>query len=229
MYYRKPDGWIVPAQSAPNYFAGKIGRKFTPLPQYGTFTPGEMSEDTRGIPFNAHAEPWRVIFQNNGAEAFPVEQIVAYNWHLSPPYAGVSFPQMEGVEVPEMYCPECDIMPCHDIADLAVHLRIGHKYTRADLTAYGNEIGIKFDRKRTRVKLPPGLETKLAKIEATESPPLERGEVCGLDGCNWAVPKNSEKPKGAMEWHRTKAKKHQSGTVPAQKGATDGATEIQQT
>lgn len=228
MYYKKPDGWIIPAQSAPNYFAGKLARGFTPLPQYGTFTPGEKSEDTRGIPFDAHVEMWRVIFQKNGAEAFPVEQVIAYNWHLVPPYAGVTFPQMEGVDVPELDCPECDLMPCHDVADLATHLRIRHKYARADLTAYGDEIGIKFDRKRTRVRVRPELREALAKVEEMTPATLERGEVCGKDGCIWAVSKNSKRPKQAMAFHRDRAMIHQSGTVPAPKGATDGATEIQQ-
>jgi hypothetical protein len=226
MYYRKPDGWIVPAQSAPNYFAGKLARGFTPLPQYGTFTPGQMSEDVRGIPFDAHTEMWRVIFQKDGAEAFPVEQIIAYNWHLSPPYAGVTFPQMEGVEVPELDCPECEIPPCHDISDLASHLRIGHKYTRTDLRVYGDEIGIKFDRKRTKVRMRPELKEALTKVEETTTVTLERGDPCGVDGCGWRPTKGKNYEK-AMKGHRRM--KHQSGTVPAQKGATDGATEIQQT
>lgn len=230
MYYRKPDGWIVPGQSAPNYFAGKLARGYTPLPQYGTFTPGQMSEDIRGVPFDAHAEMWRVIFQKDGAEAFPIDQIIAYNWHLAPPYAGVTFPQMEGVDVPVLDCPECDLTPCHDIADLATHLRIGHKYTRADLKAYGDEIGIKFDRKRTRVQVRPDLKEALAKVEGEMQPAtVERaGEPCGLDGCTW-TPSKGKNYEAAMRFHRQKAKIHQSGTVPAQKGATDGTTEIQQT
>jgi hypothetical protein len=226
MYYRKPDGWIVPAQGAPNYFSSKLARGFTPLPQYGTFMPGQESEDTRGIPFDAHSEMWRVIFQRNGAEAFPIDQIIAYNWHLSPPYAGVTFPQMEGVDVPELDCPECDLPPCHDVADLATHLRIRHGYTRTDLRVYGDEIGIKFDRKRTKVRVPARLDAALAKVES-EPVTLERQESCGLDGCTWAPSKGKDYEK-SMRWHRKKAKIHQSGTVPAQKGATDGATEIQQ-
>ena len=227
MYYKKPDGWIIPAQSSPNYFAGKLARGFTPLPQYGTYTPGEQSEDTHGVPFDAHVEMWRVIFQKNGAEAFPIDQIIAYHWHLSPPYAGITFPQMEGVEVPQLDCPECDIPPCHDVSDLATHLRIRHKYARADLTAYGNEVDIKFDRKRTKVRVRPDLQEALTKVEL-ETATLERQEPCGVNGCTWAPSKGKDYEK-AMRWHRQKAKIHQSGTVPAQKGATDGATEIQQT
>jgi hypothetical protein len=223
MYYKKPDGWIVPAQSAPNYFAGKLARGFTPLPQYGTFTPGEMSEDVRGMPFDAHSEMWRVIFQKNGAEAFPVDQIIAYNWHLSPPYAGVIFPQMEGVEVPELDCPECEILPCHDIADLATHLRIRHGYTRTDLRVYGDETDIKFDRKRTKVKIRPDLKEALAKVEEMAPTTLERGEPCGVDDCPWSPTKGKNYEK-AMKGHRRM--KHQSGSEPAQKGATDGIPEI---
>jgi len=224
IYYRKPDGWIVPAKGNPQSFASKVRRGYTPLPQYGTYTPGESSEDVRGVPFNAHAEMWRVIFQKDGAEAFPIDQIIAYNWHLTPPYAGVTFPQMEGVEVPQLDCPECDLVPCHDVADLANHLRIRHGYTRTDLKAYGDEIDIKFDRKRTKVQIRPGLKEALAQAEETTPTTLERGEACGLNGCTWAPTKGKNYEK-AMKGHRRKI--HQSGTVPAQKGATDGTTEVQ--
>lgn len=215
MYYKKPDGWIVPAQSAPIYFATKLRRGFTPLPQYGTFTPGEKSVDIRGQVFNAHVEMWRVIFQKDGAEAFPVDQIIAYNWHLSPPYAGVTFPQMEGVEVPQIDCPECDIPPCHDIADLATHLRIRHGYTRTDLRVYGEEIDIKFDRKRTKVQIRPDLKEALAKVEEMTPTTLERGEACGIIDpgtevpCPWS-PTKGKNYEVAMKGHRRM--KHQGKT-----------------
>lgn len=225
MYYKKPDGWIVPAPGHPNAFASKVQRGYTPLPQYGTFTPGESSVDVRGIPFNAHVEMWRVIFQKNGAEAFPIEQIIAYKWHITPPYGGVVFPQMEGVDVPQLDCPECDLSPCHDVADLATHLRIRHGYTRTDLRVYGDEIDIKFDRKRTKVRIRPELKGALALAEEMAPASLERGEACGVDGCPWSPTKGKNHEK-AMKGHRRM--KHQSGTVPAQeKGATDGITEVQ--
>lgn len=227
MYFRKPDGWIAPAQSAPNYYASKLRRAWTPLPQYGTFTGGEGSTDTRGIPFDAHVEMWRVIFQKGGADAFPIDQIIAYNWHLAPPYAGVTFPQMEGVEVPQIDCPECDLVPCHDVADLATHLRIGHKYTRSDLKVYGDEIGIKFDRKRTKVKIPARLDAALAEAKEMTPTTPERGEACGVGGCEWAPSKGNKKAAETLAAHRKLA--HQSGTVSAQKGATDDTNEVQQT
>ena len=227
LYWRKPpSNWIVCAPGWPQEYAKRLKRGWTPLPQYGTFTPGLKSEDSRGHDFNPHREPWRIIFQKGGAEEFPVDQVIAYNLHLAPPYKEVAFPQLEGVEVDVLDCPECNTQPFHATDHLAQHLRIRHEYTRVDLKVYGEEMGIDFTRRtRKRAEVRKLAPEDLALQELSQKP-VERGERCGIGGCTWSPAKRSKQPAKALAGH--KRMKHQSVPSTAQKGVTDGRTEIQE-
>lgn len=222
-YYRKPDGWIVSAAGWPQEYAKRIRQGWEALVQYGTFTPGQVSRDTRGVRFNPHLEPWRVICQKGGAKEFLVEQVIAYNWHLAPPYKEVEFPQLEGVEVDVLDCPECNVQPFHDPQHLAQHLRIRHDYTRLDLVTYGKEMGIDFSRRTGKDKI-RRLEVPEEKVKDMTIQEVERGDVCGIDGCTWAPTKRGKNPKAAMAAHRRL--KHSVGRKTASEGATDGRTEM---
>ncbi len=213
LYWRKvTNGWIVCAPGWPQEYAKRLKRGWTPLPQYGTFVPGRVSEDARGHRFDAHREPWRVIFQKGGAEEFPLDQVIAYNWHLTPPYREVEFPQLKGVDVDVLDCPECNLPPFHETDHLAQHLRIRHEYTRVDLKVYGEEMGIAFTRKTRKRAQVTELDREDERLVQLTAQDVERGDACGVDGCTWRPTKNKN-PGAALAGHRRM--KHQSATVAA--------------
>ena len=126
---------------------------------------GSTVVDRRGVPFNPAEEPWRLIFQHpDGAEAFPVTQVVAYRWHIRPPYREVQFPQVESIQIYDLFCPECEkgIFSAEQeqyAADLLrQHLTSrfdeAHSYRPEDLRALGQEIEIDFFAER-RVRRRP--------------------------------------------------------------------------
>lgn len=71
------------------------------------------------------------FLKNGGAKEFPIGQVVAYKWHISPPY-GMSkeaFPQLEEYELPEpFWCAICppQTMPKNSVQQLLQHLMVGH-------------------------------------------------------------------------------------------------------
>ena len=154
-YYRKRNGWIV---TAPTGKGNKedfeyMGHEF--LPRYGQFkNVNDVTHevDINGAPWNSFAEPWRVIFQRGGAKEFPIDQIVAYHWHIKPPYRQVEFPQLGGVEIHDLFCPECEngIFSSRNERDAARQLRqhlmskinTGHDYRVEDLNSLGKQWGI---------------------------------------------------------------------------------------
>jgi hypothetical protein len=124
IYWRKADGWIT---VGPNAQLGVDGRPLTaqsetkkrygwePLIQY-SFTDRvsdktgqrdtiELTADRLGTPDKFY---W--FFVNGGAPLFPIDQIVAYHWHIKPPFGlpKTVFPQLDEYDVPEPhYCPAC--------------------------------------------------------------------------------------------------------------------------
>jgi hypothetical protein len=72
------------------------------------------------------------LLKNGGAKEFPIAQVVAYKWHIKPPY-GMSreaFPQLEEYELPDPYwCALCppEAMPKNSATQLLQHLMVGHK------------------------------------------------------------------------------------------------------
>ena len=170
-YYRRIEdggtasGWIVIASTSPSNRSDSEYKGFRFLPQYGEFTNGSAQpravakeRDARGNPWNPALEPWRLIFQLDGAKEFPIDQIIAYRWHVRPPYREVKFPQLQGAEITNYGCPECDkgLFSSLNAAEAAQMLRTHltsaidaqHKYTPVDLTALGKEWDIDFDSAR---------------------------------------------------------------------------------
>lgn len=158
-YYRNIRGWIVVQSTTPSNRSGTEFKGGRFLPQYGEFINGTSggaakAQDDRGMPWNAADEPWRLILQRGGAREFPVEQVLAYRWHIRPPYREVEFPQLEGVEVHDLYCPECDkgIFSSTDrqtaVDQLRVHLtsqiNLQHSYRPEDLRVLGERESIDF-------------------------------------------------------------------------------------
>ena len=172
-YKRRSDGWIITAGVWPTYKADMNFKGLDFLSRYGTFvygTPwGDTNKDRRGVPFNTLAEPWRFILQSpGGAEEFPISQVIAYRWHIRPPYREVKFPQLEGVDVFDFFCPECEkgIFSSVDMQEAVDMLRTHltsqvntvHAYRPEDLRAFGTEIGVDFfapRRRRVGARQPP--------------------------------------------------------------------------
>ena len=124
IYWRKRDGWIT---TGPNAQLGVDGKPLTaqsdtkrrlgwePLIQYsftdrvsdktGQHDTIEITQDRLNTPDKFY---W--FFVNGGAHLFPIEQIVAYHWHITPPFGlpKTVFPQLDEYDVPlPHYCPAC--------------------------------------------------------------------------------------------------------------------------
>ena len=160
-YFRNKRGWIVVQSTTPANKEATIYKGGSFLPQYGEFTngtneprAGQKERDDKGMPWNPAVEPWRLILQRGGAKEFPIDQILAYHWHINPPYREAVFPQLEGVDVTDYFCPECDKgifshpEPAEAADMLKIHLTSGfdrrHEYRVEDLAALGDREGIDF-------------------------------------------------------------------------------------
>lgn len=110
-YFRKRNGWISTGPTSTGNLQDFRDMGYDFLSQYGQFKNVDDTtheRDINGVGWNSFQEPWRLLFQRGGAKEFPISQIIAYHWHIKPPYREVKFPQLEGVEIHDYFCPECD-------------------------------------------------------------------------------------------------------------------------
>ncbi len=222
-YYRKPNGWIVVAATTPTNRSDYEYKGFTFLPQYGEFTNGtnvlgakQLEQDDRGTPWNPAVEPWRLILQRGGAEEFPVEQVIAYRWHLRPPYREAEFPQLKDVGITNYFCPECEkgvfasTVAREAAEQLRTHLTTGmnnrHSYTPTDLRALGEELDIDFDSARVgRLQ-----ELKTQSMEPSPAPPEMTPTArltCEEEGCEFITPEDSKNHPASLRMHGMSHKK----------------------
>lgn len=253
MYWRMPDqkgkghdGWIAYVASHPNEYAKRTKAGWAPLAHLGSFTHAERSVDTRNVPFNSAREPWRVLFQNDGEAEFPITQLIAYGWDITPPYNEVTFPQLAGIDVPRFLCPECNLRPVAKAQHLMQHLVIGHSYLRRDVLDYGKEAGIDFTRVMGADEQSVSLEaaaprlkerelTPTAAVAAPLSPPKPQ-LTCDVPACTYVTRLDSKNPRSSMTahmWHHTedevnKVKEAASDAAP-ERSASHGTTAIQET
>lgn len=219
-YYRNARGWIVVASTTPSNRSGTEYKGGTYLGKYGEFVNGTQGgganiADDRGVLFNSAHEQWRILFQRGGAAEFPPDQIVAFGWHLRPPYREVAFPQMAGVVVYDLPCPECDrVFSSLGERQVAQFLRQhltskvdeAHSYTPADLKELGAEWSIKFDSARTRASVKravtsESLAPEPAAPEMSPNADIPRLEEFACD-CGWAPPVSSGNPGAALRMHK---------------------------
>ena len=225
-YYRKTNGWIVVASTSPGNRSGYEYKGFTFLPQYGEFANGtgearadKNASDDRGNPWNPAMEPWRLIFQRDGVKEFPVEQIIAFRWHLRPPYKEVKFPQLEGIDIKTYPCPECkkgvfsSVNPLEASDQLRTHLtsRINgrHEYTPGDLRELGDELNIDFNSARVG-RIEEVKEQMAASIEKTEAVELTLPEPLPIEACpecGKPVPEGHENSEAWLRGHTMGAHK----------------------
>ena len=121
-YWKQPNGhiYVGPAWASELKNRRKLGHE--PLDhKYGEFQKRTKEWDTT-------VEPWRAIFRHpEGPAEFSVEQIRDMGWHKKPPYRGVVFPQLEGVEIEEFRCPTCKRGRLWTDEDLRRHESVAHK------------------------------------------------------------------------------------------------------
>ena len=214
MYWRKPDGWIVANPGHPMAFASRTKRGWTPLSQFGSFVPGRASIDNQGVPYDAAREGWKMGFQVDSdgfAKEFKVEQIIAYGWHITPPYREVKFPQLEGMEIPAYECPECVHLPFYQASSLATHLKVGHDYSRVDITAYGLEISVDFTHKAAREESAE-LQKAATQRLVEDGFKVATGFTCDWPECDWAPGEHVNDKTKSLATHRRMA--HERVRVP---------------
>jgi hypothetical protein len=222
-YYRTAKGWIVVASTTPSNRAGYEFKGFTFLPQYGEFVNGtndprakQNERDARGVSWNPAVEPWRLIFQKGGVKEFPAEQVIAYRWHVRPPYAEVTFPQLEDINVTTYQCPECNkglcasTNPAEAAEQLKTHLTSGvngrHKYTPRDLKELEKEWGVRFETSRVS-RRPVVVESRSLEQPSSGAPKLTPGtlnvltEYACRKGCGWAPLAESRAPAKERNGH----------------------------
>lgn len=89
---------------------------------------------------------WYWLFKNGGAHLFPIDQIVTYKWHITPPYGLPKevFPQLAEWDVPApRYCAACPGTrpPKNSDEELVTHAMIAHRMTEPqarDLLKYAS-------------------------------------------------------------------------------------------
>jgi hypothetical protein len=143
MYYKKPtgggatdEGYLLVASATPIELVRMMDKGYQPLRLFGEFQLWNPNENWR-VPY----EPYRRIFQRpGGINLFPLAQIIEHHWHIVPPYAGIEFPQLRGLDVAAytLRCTQCrQFFTSEEL--LAKHHSVGHRQT-AQNTALGQEI-----------------------------------------------------------------------------------------
>lgn len=175
-----------------------------------------------GVPWNSALFPWMQIFQLHGEKEFPLSQIIAFRWHIRPPYRGIVFPQLVGVEVTDYQCPECEkglfsaINPREAARQLRVHLTSAineqHKYTPRDIRELGEDWGINFETRRVRggaVRTEPveELEATSVMVEDLSEPGSIYNEAFRCEKCNaWAPLITVKQASNALRLHQRHCK-----------------------
>ena len=214
-YYRRGDtGWVTVGATTPANRGHYEYKGFVFLSQYGEFVNGtaggaKKERDARGALWNPADEPWRLIFQRGGAKEFPVSQIIAYRWHVRPPYKEVTFPQLESVKVYDFQCPECtrglfsSTVEADAVAQLKVHLTSGvnnqHSYTPTDLRALAQEWGLDFESRRIGTNPVRRVHDQTPEPDAPELTPVT---LLSCEECGWAPKPDAKKPEFALMLHK---------------------------
>lgn len=229
-YWRMPadhpsrPGWIVLSPIHGQQWTKNMNKKkMVPLAEYGSFLRHPVNgTDMRGVPTNTVDEGWKRLFQQGGAKEFPPSQVFAYMWHEDPPYVGVEFPQIEGMEVRTYYCEECGRVRTVDVMALRSHLEVRHDYRREDFNRYGEDFDIEFSRRGHEKQQDALFGSGVQAAPDLEKPAEDDGRLrCELgDGCDYVVPPDKKNPVQALEMHQRRAKLHKAAAkkqaVPAE-------------
>ena len=238
LYDGSPDpraGWLIIAPTH-NTFRDDLEYKGCVfLRQYGQFRSGTTGgapreQDARGNPWNPAMEQWRLLFQRGGAHEFPISQIIAYHWHLVPPYREAEFPQLADKAITDFQCPECErptyfssLSEREAAEQLRNHLmskvNARHSYGLKDIMEIGAQWGINFGlagvgKKPVRVKavpvaadapslvLPPqgGMEMSPAEVQYDAE--------YGCAWCSWMPLRTVRSKAKAKRFHEARCKRN---------------------
>ncbi len=215
IYYARRDthptqpGWIINRDSHPIQQAKYIKGGWTPREEFGSFVYGmfgnDQVKDANGVLFDSAKEPYRVFFQRGGAEHMPVDQVIAYGWHITPPYKGVKFPQVDNLDIPRFQCAECPHRPFVASIHLKTHLESTHKYTRMELIQYANDEDISWERRIEHHEQVAAAEAEpetFPDLNLSDDPVLETETVLSCDDCDYTTPADSKQHKTALRMHR---------------------------
>lgn len=208
MYYARrathptEPGWIFPRETTPNYRAKYMKAGWVPLDQFGTFVYGLWGniavQDVAGVHFDSSRENYRVFFQKNGAEHMPVDQVIAFGWHLDPPYKQITFPQLEGLEIPVFQCLDCNHAPFAASAHLRIHLLSTHNYSRTELNVYAEEAGLTWSRRHGDREIAPEAPVlPMPAIDLTPTTPT----AMSCSECDFVTKSSSKRPKSSLRMH----------------------------
>lgn len=175
IYYRRPlknrqgqpaenPGWITWGDSlSGTKLRDYVRRGFEPLMDFGTINTTQRMQRAYGSKTSEAEGGWTndrwlwepILSHPDGPAQFPVSQILAFGWHHPErcPVPDVVFPQLVGKKVKEYRCPErCGRAPFVEydgfgaIGPLATHLRVMHEWDRTALIAWGQSVGIDFNK-----------------------------------------------------------------------------------
>jgi hypothetical protein len=141
--HRSDLGWITTGPVMTNltaieYTEFMASKHATPLPQYGQYevgiVPGQEF-DLTGIEHGISSRYKAIVFKN-GIKEFPLDQMIAYNWHRIEPIRE-AFPALK--EVVDISCTHCPDRLFTQQKDLDTHTSIMHKESAAP-EAIGNAI-----------------------------------------------------------------------------------------
>lgn len=91
-------GWVVLSAEDDMRSLARVESGWIRLRQYGGHHPQAG--------WSAINDPYRPILELGGAKEFPVDQVLALNWHRKPPkgFTRNDFPQLEGVTLSDVQC-----------------------------------------------------------------------------------------------------------------------------
>lgn len=176
-YWKRLDGRIILGPEPRETLYQIYMRKgYTPLPQYGLLpTPGSRVPCCPNLTMKDH--PYHVLMARGGAKEMAVQELVNAGWHLKPQVVHgkkIVFPQLKGVKIEDITCPECD-KPIHGIAGtnqvmqvMRQHGRAAHDFSRRDTDealyaiGYLREEPINLPRRRSRPAAAAPSETPAA-------------------------------------------------------------------
>lgn len=165
-------GWITWSDSlSGTKLRDFVRRGFEPMTKYGVINSGDRDRRAFGAGKNfpptpefADLEPqahrarylWEAILSHpEGPAEFPIEQVVIMGWYRPEqcPVPEARFPQIAGKKIREYGCPErCGRRPFVEmdgiggVGALRQHLRIIHRWDQSNLQAYGERMGIDFNK-----------------------------------------------------------------------------------
>lgn len=163
LYYRHPEvwnpgtpqekpnpraNWISWAGNNRDRLADMMERGFVPLRKFGICA-RFMSDQPEAQGTPDQYGPWgSILMHPEGPSAFPVDQIKTYRWYDPKhcPVPGVVFPQLDGAEISEYACPDCNDRVFSMALHLSRHLRAQHDWTVDDVVKFGAAMGLDFTR-----------------------------------------------------------------------------------